>query len=586
MEQIAFDFSGVALADDSVVKPKPSKPMTLPERPATTMADIRDRTAADADIADVRRRDLLSGLNRFERISGRSLADTPATASAIRTVFENANSARLGIARKSLQTLRSSVAFALRRFGPIERKSGSPIKQNWNAEWAALIGRIQISFQRHALSRLAEFCSRHLIAPHAVSQETLADFLAALTESEAVKIPKHVVHNTISSWNRAAREIPGWPPILLSSPTKPVPHILPMADFPAGFQADLAAWERRTASRPKSVSIFRGEGPLRRLRPETVKSQLSLFRQVASALVKSGAMKLEEIDSLASLCEPDKLRAALEFEHERLGGNDRRVLEMANKMRVLSKHFGNITPEQVAGLDRLCTDRPERLKEITEQNRLRLAQFDKPGNYEKLVSFPARAVAQARRMKNRYRAAKRMEQAVAVSILLRVAPRLATLRQIELSWLIHQTDGSIILSVPRTALKARRALELQLNADCGALINELIRDFRPALPSASGPYLFPGEKGGARSKNAMYEQITDVGRELGLDINPHLYRHLLQKVCAERDRHSVGDVSRVLGHATTSTTVAFYADRSGRAASKRLDALLSAGRDTKDEVEK
>lgn len=175
-----------------------------------------------------------------------------------------------------------------------------------------------------------------------------------------------------------------------------------------------------------------------------------------------------------------------------------------------------------------------------------------------------------------------MEQAVAVSILLRVAPRLATLRQISISWLIHQADGSIIMSVPPTALKARRALEVQLNADCGALINELIRDFRPVLPSASGPYLFPGENGGPRSKNAMYEQIVDVGRGLGLDINPHLYRHLLQKVCVERDPSSVGDVSRVLGHATTSTTVTFYADRSGRAASKRLDALLSAGRETEE----
>jgi integrase len=83
----------------------------------------------------------------------------------------------------------------------------------------------------------------------------------------------------------------------------------------------------------------------------------------------------------------------------------------------------------------------------------------------------------------------------------------------------------------------------------------------------------------------MYEQITDVGRELGLDINPHLYRHLLQKVCVERDPSSVGDVSRVLGHATVSTTMTFYAERSGRAASKRLDALLAAGRMTDQEGE-
>lgn len=576
MEQIAFDFDRPEplLADAALVEaacPRPARRVNV------MIADIFELVGSDRSLSDVRRRDLLSGLNRLVTVAGRPLEMIPATATAVREVFARTNPQRVGLKKKSFQTLRSTVAFAVRTYAAVEVKESGAVKRQWNDEWTEFVHQIDVPFRRHALSRFAAFCSTRSISPTEVTNCTLAAFLDQLIATEVVKSPKTIVLGTVSTWNRAGRDIAEWPPLRLRSPTATIPHIFPLTAFPESFQAELATWQRRTSSGATSRSIFRTEGLLRPLRPETVKSQLSLFRQVASALVKSGAMQIEEIVGLSNLCDPDRLRIALEFEHDRLGGNDRRVLEMANKIRVLSRHFEGVTPEQITGLDQLCVARPERRKDITEQNRSRLSQFDEPGNYEKLVAFPARAAGQARRMTNRYRAAKRMEQAVAISILLRVAPRLATLRQIELTWLKHQTDGSIILSIPPTALKARRALEVELNADCGALINELIRDFRPALPSASGPHLFPGEDGGPRSKNAMYEQVTDVGREFGLDINPHLYRHLLQKICVERDPTSVGDVSRVLGHATTSTTITFYADRSGRAASKRIDSLLSAG---------
>lgn len=576
MDQFAFDFDRSELFQAEASPRQADRPDLL-RTEARTLADVAELVQSDSSLADTRCRDLLSGLNRFATIAGQRLASIPATAAAVRRVLEGTTPQQHGLKKKSFQTLRSTVAFAVKAYGPVEVRHSNAVKPQWNAAWTELVELIDVPFRRHALSRFAAFCSARLISPAAVTNSMLADFLAELAATEVVKRPKDLLHGTVTAWNRASRDIAGWPQIRLTSPTAPVPHIFPPTAFSERFQAELASWKQRTSSASTSRSIFRREGLLRELRPETVRSQLSLFRQVASALVRSGAMQIEEVIGLSSLCDPDKLRMALEFEHERLRGNDRRVLEMANKIRVLCKYFDGVPAEQIAGLDRLFMVRPERRKDITEQNRLRLAQFDEPGNYEQLVRFPERAAGQARRMTNQYRAAKRMEQSVAISTLLRVAPRLATLRQIELSWLKHQADGSIVLSIPPTALKARRALEVWLNADCGALINELIRDFRPALPCASGPYLFPGEDGGPRSKNAMYEQVTDVGRELGLDINPHLYRHLLQKICVERDPTSIGAVSLILGHATTSTTTTFYADRNGRAASKRIDSLLSAG---------
>ncbi|WP_186421358.1 site-specific integrase [Bosea sp. CS1GBMeth4] len=574
MEQTAFDFSWAEPAEATPDSANEVHSIAPPRR-AATIADIHACIAEDNSLAEGRRRDILSGLNRFGAIAGRSLAEIPATAAAVRAVFADAKPAKLGLKKKSLQTLRSSVAFALKRFAPVGPKGVSAVKQNWNPEWVALIGQIQIPFQRHGLSRFAEFCSHRMMSPPEVKPETLVDFLAALAESEVVKNPKDIVHNTISSWNRAARETPGWPQTRLSSPTKPTSYVLPLSALPAGFQSDLAAWEKRVSAKPKAASIFSGEGLLRPLRPETIKSQLFMFRQVATALVKSGAMKLDEIEGLASLCNSDKLLIALEFEYERLGKKERRVLEIASKLRVLAKHFAQLTPEQAAGFDRLCSNRPKRQNQITEKNRHRLAQFDDDKNYRLLTTMPARAAAQARKMKNPYRAAKRMEQAVAVSLLVHVALRVSTLRKLQLDWLKWQPDNSFILSIPPAAMKGNQALELALNAGVGELIREHLERHRPALPSSDGVYLFPGEKGGPRSKNAMYEQIVAAAADAGLEINPHLFRHLLQKVCAEIDPASIADVSRVLGHASPSTTATFYAERNGKAASRRLDQILA-----------
>ncbi|KRE16786.1 hypothetical protein ASE66_09235 [Bosea sp. Root483D1] len=578
MEQTAFDFSWPEPVENPPAATS-EKHRTVHVQPAETMADIHACAAADISLTDGRRRDLLSGLNRFGAIAGRPLTEIPATASAIRAVFAEAKPIRLGIKRKTLQTLRSSVAFAVNQFAPARKTSSSAVKENWNAEWAALIGLIQTPFRRHALSRFAEFCSQQAISPADVMPETLAGFYLALTEAEIVKEPKNIVHGTISSWNRAARDIPSWPQIRLSSPTKPTPYVLPLSAFPQGFQSDLANWEKGVSAKPKAASIFSAEELLRPLRQDTIKSHLLLFRQVATALVKSGTMKLDEIDSLAELCDPDKLKVALEFEYERLGGKERRVLEMASKLRVLAKHFAKLSPDQIAKFDQLCANRPKRQNHITDKNRERLSQFDDPANYALLLSVPARLAKEARQTANAYRAAKLMEQAVAVSILLRVAPRLATLRRLELGWFKRQADSSFVLIIPPGVMKGGRPLELTLNAEFAGLLDEHTERFRSALPGASGSYLFPGESSGPRSKNAMYEQIVDAGREVGLDINPHLFRHLLQKVCVERDPSSVGDVSKVLGHASISTTVIFYADRNGKAASKRLDQLLSNAKD-------
>lgn len=573
MEQTAFDFSWTKPAEVTPNLVPVTQTIERP-KPVVTMADIQTCVTGDPGLAEGRRRDLLSGLSRFGTITGRPISDIPATASAVRAAFADANPVKLGIKQKSLQTLRSSVAFALKRYGNIQRGS-SPVKRNWSPEWADLIGRIQIDFQRHALSRFAAFCSQSSIAPTEVTVETLGIFLVTLTDAEIVKNPKEIVHGTISSWNRAVRDVPGWPQIRLYSPTRPTPFVRKLEDFPASFQADIRRWEAR-ASLESSTELFDDAGIPKALRPATVDSRTLMFRTLATALVKSGARSIDELEDLNTLCHPENLLAALKLLFSRGGvESKRRISVMANNMRLVAKHYCDLDDVQLRELSKLC-DRIhiKRKVGLTARNRARLDQLDFVA-YDRLRQLPLQEAKLARSTRNPYRAAKAMERAVMICILLNSAPRVTTLRQVELGWLVWRPNGEAEIHIPERAMKSGRAHELVLSAANAKLLQEFIDRFRPSLPCATGPYLFPGENGGPRSKNAAYEAIRVAAERAGFEINPHLYRHILQKVASEADPSSAQAVAAVLGHQSVGTTFIYYGGANGFAAGRQLDKLLS-----------
>jgi integrase len=63
-------------------------------------------------------------------------------------------------------------------------------------------------------------------------------------------------------------------------------------------------------------------------------------------------------------------------------------------------------------------------------------------------------------------------------------------------------------------------------------------------------------------------------RHAGIILSPHLYRHIIAKIVAERSPQNLHDVSRMLGHKSMSTTYGSYLGTEGPAASRRIAALL------------
>jgi integrase len=131
------------------------------------------------------------------------------------------------------------------------------------------------------------------------------------------------------------------------------------------------------------------------------------------------------------------------------------------------------------------------------------------------------------------------------------------------------------LFVPEHKTKNGMSLDLELSPEAGRHVRCFIDQHRQLLPGSGGTYLFPGETGGPRSKNAIYEATCGAARKpAGLDINPHLFRHAIAKIAVERDPGAVLAVSRTFGHKSLDTTTSMYLGTEGRAAARHLDRIL------------
>ena len=128
-------------------------------------------------------------------------------------------------------------------------------------------------------------------------------------------------------------------------------------------------------------------------------------------------------------------------------------------------------------------------------------------------------------------------------------------------------------------MKTAAPLELELPADTIRLLDAFLKDHRGRLAGAAGPYLFPGPEGGARSYSAMREAVSaPLRKHAGIELSPHLYRHIIAKIVAERAPEMLPDLSRRLGHKSINTTYQAYLGTETPAASRRINRLLEATR--------
>lgn len=542
---------------------------------ALTLADIRMRITSDTSLTPRQRRDLHSALSRLSKWSGLDLSRIRATAVELRSIFGNLSAVQIKTSEKTLANIKSLVSKALHNYGdPVLRANETTL----SPVWIELRNQIPWEYVRIGLSRLMRFCSLMEIQPCQVDQAVLMGLFEALNAECVVKEPKTIIKTTVTAWNRCIRDLPNWPGIRLASPFKKDPMSLALEDFPQSFQSEVNEMLRRL----RDPDLLEDSGPARGLRPATLNARLFDIRRFATALVRTNTLALEDISSIADMMTPAHFKAGVLFFLDRNGGKtSQNIHNLAKALRNIAKHHAGLSDPELEKLHNICRRiDPKDRGRLTTKNRERLRQFDDPRNKVLFLKFPETQFNKARKDKSPLKAARRVERALQVGLLMHCGVRLATLRALEhetdFSWQRAGYEGNCVLFVPDSKVKTHRDMESELPEYLANILSDFIQKHRPLLPRSESPYLFPGAKGGMRSSGTVRETLIRAFRkELGLSINPHLIRHALGKIVLERDPSAGLALSRTLGHASFDTTYASYLGTEGKAMGDHVDSIIS-----------
>ncbi len=168
------------------------------------------------------------------------------------------------------------------------------------------------------------------------------------------------------------------------------------------------------------------------------------------------------------------------------------------------------------------------------------------------------------------RLARDVMAALAHEILLRRAPRSDNLIRARLDWIAWQGDRARIV-IPASEIKMRGAddepLTIWLNERLSGLLRKYLDHFRPQAlveGDAENPYLFPAQIRRETNGEPFFSLLKRVTKllhhQVGVPINPHLYRHLLGWIWLKDSLDHLPKVSRLLGHKSLQTTLDYYAE--------------------------
>ena len=160
---------------------------------------------------------------------------------------------------------------------------------------------------------------------------------------------------------------------------------------------------------------------------------------------------------------------------------------------------------------------------------------------------------------------------LAHDILLTRAPRSSNVIEARLDWIAFQ-EGKAVISIPAPEVKGRKKGDADYVVRLGERASRLMRNYidkiRPLLLHSGdddNPYLFPGQKGRQFTLNSAYRGLLKrvvrmLDQEVGVRINPHLYRHLVGWIWLKESMDNLPRVRQLLGHKSLQTTVEYYAE--------------------------
>ena len=556
--------------------PKQLKLALIPDD-TPTLGNVMDRIQTAPDLSDGRRRDMLSGLRRVASALGRVPADIPAEPKWLQPRLAKVMPAALEITDKSWQNAVSDARSAMVHVGIVTRRNRhvDDLSAAWRDLWRAVVASQDKSLTA-GLGRFLHFLSARDIAPEDVMQSEADAFRDALMADEIAKSPEVAWRNAIWGWNLAIERIQGWPQTRLSLPNRKKVIKRPDEALPQAFVSDLAQLMQRLAHPDPFAEAEHTDA----LRPATIKQQTSMLKRFASELLDAGVPEAE-ITSVAALCDPVLAERGLRGMRARNGGRKNAVIaDMSSMLCSYARRLvlGDAVVERLSKVAKALARPPQH--GMTAKNRARLRPLRDPVTLSKLLDLPKMLFKKAAKLPP-YRAALAREDALAIDLLLTCPVRIKNLAGLRLDHHLQRPgNGQVFVVIDPDEVKNVRPIEFTLSPELQRMLDKHLATRSPMMCPNGTPWLFPRRDGrGPVNLPAFSTRLSKrIRKEIGLAMNPHLFRHLSAMVWLVDHPGEYETARRILGHSSVSTTTDFYAGLETNAALQAFGKLIAAKR--------
>ena len=512
-------------------------------------ANLIARLDADADLAPTRRRDLISALRSFSRLLDLHPEDVPARHAVCRKRLEGLHPVQAGISPKTLQNLRAGVNAALLRYvAPEPRLTAGPLPPAWADLWQ----RLSADHSRHNLSRFFRFCAGRDLAPEEVDDAVAQDFRRWLDEETLVRKPETLFKATLQLWNKAVRQVEGWPQCPLTRTKAREGYCLPWEAFPAPLRLE-------------------EDGAAAHWRPKSVKRVRDAYGRWLTFLARQDALEADATP--AARVTPERVRAYL----AELRAQGIASTTLHARLRDLKEALRVMGPEPV----------PEWLKEATRRLEARATPVrDKAVRVQAadtLFALGLRLMQEARDTPDPHpmRQPARFRDGLMIALLASRPLRLANLVALRIGQNLVRVDDGYWLCFGADETKGKRPYEAPLPEALVLWLELYLARFRPVLLRGSeSDHLWISTQAQPMAEITAYGIIRRLGeRELGVRLNPHLFRDCVATSIALEDPEHVRITAPLLGHASLTLSTRHYNQaRAAEAVRRHQTGLLALRR--------
>lgn len=549
-----------------------SLPTTKGASGPITMACLISLVAADEDLTAVRRRNVTSSIRRFCAALGYAPNEAPPDFAFFRDRLTSFHPLAVGIKKKRWQTIRSDVGFALARFG-IPKTRRAP-QVSLAPAWLQVKDRLSESHVRWRLSRLARYCSARTIQPQQVSDAVMTAYRDEVERQSFKTAPNRHHREVCLNWNKVVDLLPDAGLCKVTMPSYAKTYTFSWEAISVSFRREVDAW---LDSMSQEADLLSEDGPIKPLRPASIKTYRYSLRQLVAGLAHSG-QSLESIDSLAVLVEPKAAQAALRFY---LGRNEGRTSSMiyglAHILVLVAETAVHPAAEDIEQLKRFRKQLTPGSHGMRPRPRNALRPFTETANIKKILMLPQRIHDRLRRKQQLTLAdARLMQVALSLELLLMRPIRRKNLVALKLDEHVIRSGRRVFIVIPSEEVKNDLELDYPIPPESTVLLDFYIEHALPLFGPNPKRWLFPGEReDGSRSPDRFSVYFKKVIKdETGLDLYPHLTRHFGAALYLRENPGAFEVVRHVLGHKSLATTTRSYSNFDDEAAVRMFDSLV------------